>query len=83
MTATTCDDFSLPPIINGNPDLYAIITNAAGAEIFRTGIQENASMPASFNMNLPLGQGNYKVKIYDKDDGGLGGGDDFCGEIVF
>ena len=83
VTATTCDDFSLPPIINGNPDLYAIITNAAGAEIFRTGIQENASMPASFNMNLPLGQGNYKVKIYDKDDGGLGGGDDFCGEIVF
>lgn len=83
VTATTCDDFALPPLTNGRPDLYIAVENAARQEIYRSGIIQNAVLPARFDLNLPIGPGNYVLRVWDMDDGGLGGGDDFCGEIVF
>jgi hypothetical protein len=82
VTATTCNDFGIPPIISGNPDLVIVIENALRQEVYRSAEISNAALPAIFNLNLPIGQGSYFLRVWDKDEG-LAGGDDFCGEIVF
>lgn len=81
VNSSDCDDFSLPPFVSGNPDLYLQMENAAGEIILTTPIQENADFPASFDVNINLTQEDYRLKVFD-DDGILAGDDDLCGEVL-
>jgi len=72
-----CDDF-----LNGAPDLFFVIEELNGTEIFRSTEIGNADFPADFNVNLTLEIRDYRLKVFD-DDNLLGGADDLCGEVIF
>ncbi|MEM9681164.1 MAG: T9SS type A sorting domain-containing protein [Bacteroidota bacterium] len=67
-----CDD------IIGGPDIKIDIIDPNDSLIFVTPIQDNATFPASFSFNFPLGEGEYTIRIVDS-DGALEGADDVCG----
>jgi hypothetical protein len=67
----------------GNPDLYLLVNNPSGTEIYNSSPDiNNAPLPYTFPLNIPLGQGNYKLAVWDEDSG-LKGSDDPCGNVSF
>lgn len=74
-TATCTDLFS-------GPDLKVRVFDQDNNELFVSSIVSNAVPPVDFNMNLTLGEGNYRVQVTD-DDGGIDGADDDCGSVNF
>jgi PKD domain/Secretion system C-terminal sorting domain len=67
----------------GTPDVYVQVLDSTGTIIFDSSpAVNNINLPATFPINLILGQGNYTLKVID-DDGGLKGGDDICGLLTF
>ncbi len=77
-----CKDTRIPPILTGNPDLYFIIEELNGTEVFKSTNLENTDFPANFNVNLELEVRDYRLKVFDDDDI-LAGDDDLCGEVIF
>lgn len=77
-----CKDTRIPPFLNGNPDLYFIIEELNGTEIYKSSNLENTDFPADFNVNITLEVKEYRLKVYDDDDI-LAGADDLCGEVIF
>ena len=77
-----CKDTRIPPILTGNPDLYFIIEELDGTEVFKSTNLENTDFPADFNVNLTLEVRDYRLKVFDDDDI-LAGADDLCGEVIF
>lgn len=71
----SCDDI----LINTAPDLYLKIKDPLGNTVVSTGVQDNASFPAVFNINLPLIDGIYELEVRDEDTFGSEG----CGFINF
>lgn len=76
-----CSDFGIPPIFSGNPDLYVLLKDTSGNEIFRSDILNDASVPASFSLSFELNEPIYTLEVWDNDSG-LAGGDDLCGRVV-
>jgi len=74
--STTCTD------ILSNPDLKVRIFDQDNNELYISSIVPNAVTPVDFNLNLTLGEGNYRVQLTD-DDGGIDGADDDCGSVNF
>ncbi len=74
-----CGDISLPPISNAPPELYIKIKDPSGNEIFVSDKINNAPLPSAFNVNIPLGPGDYTLEVRDDD---LIGSDD-CGTVTF
>lgn len=72
---TGCDDL----VINTQPDLYVKIRDPQGNFVVITGVQDNASFPAVFNVNLPLGNGTYELEVRDEDTFGS----ESCGYVYF
>lgn len=72
---TGCDDI----LINTQPDLYVKIRDPQGNFVVITGVQDNASFPAVFNINLPLGNGTYELEVRDEDTFGS----ESCGYVYF
>jgi hypothetical protein len=71
-----------PPLF-GNPDLFLEIRNPAGNLIFNSSPAINSTpLPYTFPVNMPLGEGNYSLTVWD-DDGGIKGSDDVCGVLTF
>jgi PKD repeat protein len=68
----------------GSPDLFMkIFAPVTGAQIFDSSpAVNNAPLPYLFPVGLPLGAGNYTLKVID-DDSGLKGTDDDCGVTTF
>ncbi|HMQ50193.1 MAG TPA: hypothetical protein PKA00_22485 [Saprospiraceae bacterium] len=69
-------------LLGGAPDLRVEIFNPDGSLYFVSNEVQNASTPLSYNFALPIGPGNYSMKVVDE-DGGIEGGDDICGTINF
>ncbi|MCY7327269.1 MAG: hypothetical protein LH618_01830 [Saprospiraceae bacterium] len=67
----------------GAPDLYLLVDDPNGTEIFDSSPDvNNTSLPFNFPVGLPLGEGNYTLKVIDEDSG-VKGGDDDCGTLSF
>ncbi len=62
------------------PDYIIELYNPSGAVIFTSDEVSNTNPPVLFNLNIPIGAGNYSVKVID-DEGLLGQSD--CGTIPF
>ncbi len=77
-----CKDTRIPPILTGNPDLYFVIEELNGTEIYKSSNLENTDFPADFNVNITLEVRDYRLKVFDDDDI-LAGADDLCGEVIF
>ena len=67
----------------GSPDLFLLVKNPQGVEIFNSSPDiNNTQLPHNFGTNIPLGAGNYSMEVWDEDSG-LKGSDDLCGQISF
>ncbi|MFN0035768.1 MAG: PKD domain-containing protein [Saprospiraceae bacterium] len=79
VTDIDCTD---PPLY-GNPDLFLEIYFPDGNIAFNSSPYiNNTQLPYNFPINMPLGVGNYLLKVWDE-DGGLKGDDDNCGTLTF
>lgn len=74
-----CSDVALPPLFNGNPDLYLRVKNPQGTTLLTTAVVDNTPLPFSFSINLPLGDGDYQIEVRDDDTFG----DEGCGSVSF
>jgi PKD repeat protein len=74
---TDCNDFAIPP--GNKPDLYFEVQSPGGVTIYTSSTQNNADLPASFDLTLTLGTGNYTLTVYDDDLFG----DEECGSVNF
>ncbi len=74
-----CNDLSLPPISNAPPELYIKIKDPSGDEIYVSDKINNAPLPSAFNVNIPLGPGDYTLEVRDDDLFGS----DHCGTVTF
>ena len=79
ITAAGCNDFNLPPISNAPPELYIKIKDPSGTQIYQSGEITNAPMPSAFNVNIPIGMGDYTLEVRDNDLIGS----DHCGTVTF
>ncbi len=67
----------------GAPDLYLLLDDPNGTEIFDSSPDvNNTPLPYTFPVGLPLEMGNYTLKVVDEDSGPKGGDDD-CGTVSF
>lgn len=67
----------------GAPDLYMFILDPSGSEVFNSSPEiNNTSLPHTFPVDLLLGQGSYRLEVWDEDSG-LEGTDDPCGTVYF
>ncbi|NUO01101.1 MAG: T9SS type A sorting domain-containing protein, partial [Saprospiraceae bacterium] len=74
--STTCTD------LFSGPDLKVRVFDQDNNELYISSIVSNAVPPLDFNLNLTLGDGNYRIQLTD-DDGGIDGADDDCGSVNF
>lgn len=63
-------------------DIKIDIFDSDGEHVFTTSIINNASLPITYDLLVPIGEGNYELHVID-DDGGIDGADDLCGVINF
>jgi PKD repeat protein len=77
--ATGCSDVSLPPIFNGNPDLYVKIKDPGGNLIYSTNPVDNSPTPIAYNANLMLQEGTYELEVRDEETFGSNS----CGYVYF
>ncbi len=67
----------------GTPDLYLLVKKPDGTLLFDSSPDiNNTPLPYTFQLNLPIGAGNYVLETWDEDSGAKGG-DDPCGNISF
>lgn len=64
------------------PDMKIDFYHPDGSHLFTTNIIDNTDAPITFDLFIPLGEGDYELRVVD-DDGGLDGADDLCGSIFF
>ncbi|GJM35304.1 MAG: hypothetical protein DHS20C18_43050 [Saprospiraceae bacterium] len=77
VTAASCDD-----VLGGRPDLKVNLFYPNGEHLYTADIVQNAFLPLTFDLFIPIGQGIYALQIVD-DDGGIDGADDDCGTVNF
>lgn len=82
LTKVRVNQVSCSDLFNG-PDLKIFIYDPDSVEVFVSDVIQNASPPVEYVVNLPLGTGNYRLRVIDIDSGILGGADDECGVISF
>ncbi len=70
-------------IFGGKPDLKIEIFAPDSTLLFKSGVTNNANLPLDYNLNLPIGNGNYRLRVLDEDDGLFGKSDELCGIITF
>lgn len=81
LSQVTVNSVSCSDLLNG-PDLYIEISDPQGEVIYQPAELENASTPLNFYLYLPIGAGDYTLRVID-DDQGIDGGDDICGVVNF
>lgn len=82
LTNVRVNQVSCSDLFNG-PDLKIFIYDPDSVEVFVSSTIQNANPPVDFIVNIPIGPGNYRLRVIDVDDGILGGADDECGTITF
>ena len=69
-------------VFNG-PDIYVHIKNSKDSLVFNSSPDiSDASFPLTIAVNLPIGNGNYQLEVWDEDSG-FKGPDDGCGSFPF
>ncbi len=63
-------------------DLKFDLFDPNGDHVFTAPIVGNATLPITYSVLIPIGEGTYELHVID-DDGGLDGADDLCGIIEF
>ncbi|MEI6409197.1 MAG: T9SS type A sorting domain-containing protein [Bacteroidota bacterium] len=82
-SATVIDVECVDELGAGHPDLYLLLKNPGGTQIYDSSPDiNNAPLPYTFPLNIKLGQGNYNLAVWDEDSG-LKGSDDPCGNVSF
>ena len=75
---TDCnDDLGIPPA--NKPDLFIRVKDPGGTTIYTSSIANNATVPYTFFLNIPLNTGNYSVVVLDDDLIGT----ENCGAVNF
>ncbi|PSR15371.1 MAG: hypothetical protein DA408_03315 [Bacteroidetes bacterium] len=64
------------------PDLKFDLFGPDGEYVFTAPIVSNATLPITYQVFIPIEEGNYELHVID-DDGGIDGADDLCGIINF
>ncbi len=82
LSKVTVNNVGCNDVLGGAPDLYIEISDPEGEIIYQPAEIQNASTPLNFNMYLPIGEGEYLLRVID-DDQGIDGGDDICGVFNF
>ncbi len=82
LSQVTVNNVGCNDLLGGAPDLYIEITDPEGEIIYQPAEIENASTPLNFYLYLPIGPGQYSMRVID-DDQGVDGGDDICGIFSF
>ena len=82
LTRVVVNQVRCTDLFNG-PDLKIFIYDPDDVEVFSSHVVQNATPPVEYIVNLPLGPGNYRLRVLDIDDGIFGGSDDECGSITF
>lgn len=82
LTSVTVLETSCIDLLGNRPDLKVNVFNPDDEYIHTSDIVFNTSLPVSYSMLLPIGEGTYRMQIVD-DDGGLDGADDDCGSVLF
>jgi hypothetical protein len=74
-------DVDCNDVFGGAPDLFVQIYGPDGSLLYQSPIDDNSSLPVTFDVNLFLLEGEYEIGVLD-DDQGVDGGDDICGSIL-
>lgn len=81
LTSVRVEDVGCSDIF-GSIDMSLKITDPNGTEIFLSEVIPETDPPVTFQLNLPIGEGNYTLEIRDRDSG-INGADDSCGTLSF
>ncbi len=81
LTRVNVDKVSCSDWFGNRPDIYVEIFNPSGTRIFLSSIINDARTPIAFDMNVPIGPGNYTLRVMDRDDGIFSSGDEICGTV--
>jgi len=65
------------------PDLKIFLYAPDSTEVFVSPEFRNATLPLEVPINAQIGEGNYRLRVLDLDNGIIGGADDECGAITF
>ena len=82
LTEVVLEEVDCSDALGGRPDLYIKVFDGTGEEVLSSPTTNNADLPLSISVNLPVDTGTYLLQVFDNDSG-LGGADDLCGEASF
>ncbi len=82
LTNVRIDHVACGDIFGGRPDVLLEVFAPDSTLLFKSDVTNNASTPLHYSLNIPIGQGNYRIRVTDDDDG-IFGGDEECGIITF
>ncbi len=80
LTKATLKEVDCTDIL-GRPDLRLKIFDPNDEEIYTSVVFDNAEVPLTIEINLPIDTGTYRLQVIDEDTGI--GGDANCGEVNF
>lgn len=83
LTSVRIDEVSCSDLLGNRPDLWLEVLDTAGNILYKSGVTMDARLPLTYNLNIPVKEGNYTIKVTDEDDGFLGNADDPCGTATF
>lgn len=81
MTQVVLEESPCTDLIS-RPDLKFDIFDPNGDHVHTVPIVGNATLPITWDVLIPIGEGTYELHVID-DDGGIDGADDLCGIIPF
>lgn len=82
LTTVRVEDVGCTDPFNNAPDLQVKVYDPEGEEVYASEVRKNSRPPAGFDLNIPVGPGDYSLVVFDDDDGLLGG-DKTCGTFNF
>ncbi len=83
LTNLRVDELSCTDFLGNRPDVWVEILDPQGTVLYKSNVTTDARLPLNYNVNIPIEDGNYLIKITDDDDGFLGNDDDPCGNVTF
>lgn len=83
LTNLRLDELSCSDFFGNRPDVWVEILDPQGSVLYKSEVVTDARLPLTYNLNIPIKDGNYLIKITDDDDGFLGNDDDPCGNVTF
>lgn len=83
LTGIKVNKVSCSDLLGNRPDIFLEVLNPQGTLLYKSDVTNDAQLPLTYNLNIPVKEGNYTIRVTDKDDGFLGNDDDPCGTVTF